>query len=258
MKKKKAKEAKEEGGRKSKQSSIVSGNCNDISCLNDMLEVLKIDKDMVQNYIEQKKRLDARLSLAGKNGDKSGDFNETMKLLNSSIGGGRALARNSPICAGRYNSTKAEDGAKLLLNISKCDKKIQEACNISISKDTSSGFEECSGIMMDFRVKVDIIKTENWAKCCFCWANLKALIPAIKNCSKGNSSSGDKIKDKEKAIGEELKACKSARGTCRKYQDQTISYIATCTTSTSSLKKVLEVLYQSKDMMTKVNSKINE
>ena len=42
-------------------------------------------------------------------------------------------------------------GAKLLLNISKCDKKIQEACNISISKDTSSGFEKCSGIMMDFR-----------------------------------------------------------------------------------------------------------
>ena len=87
-----------------------------------MLEVLKVDKDTVQNYIQQKRRLDSRLSLAGlleakskylnvffagKNGDKSGDFNETMKLLNSSIGGGRALARNSPICAGRYNSTKA-------------------------------------------------------------------------------------------------------------------------------------------------------
>ena len=42
-------------------------------------------------------------------------------------------------------------GAKLLFNISKCDGKIQEACNISLSNDTSSGFEKCNRIMMDFR-----------------------------------------------------------------------------------------------------------
>ena len=55
------------GGRKSKQSTTtaVQGNCNNITCLNDMLEVLKIDKDTVQNYIQQKRRLDSRLSLAG-------------------------------------------------------------------------------------------------------------------------------------------------------------------------------------------------
>ena len=55
------------GGRKSKQSTAtaVQGNCNNITCLNDMLEVLKVDKDTVQNYIQQKRRLDSRLSLAG-------------------------------------------------------------------------------------------------------------------------------------------------------------------------------------------------
>ena len=42
-------------------------------------------------------------------------------------------------------------GAKLLLNISKCDRKIREACNISLTNDTSTGFDTCSGIMMDFR-----------------------------------------------------------------------------------------------------------
>ena len=68
VKKRKAREAKKNKvGRKSKQSSAVavSGKCNNITCLNDMLEVLKIDKDMVQNYIQQKKRLDARLTLSG-------------------------------------------------------------------------------------------------------------------------------------------------------------------------------------------------
>ena len=62
VKKRKAREAK-----RGKQSSAVavSGKCSNITCINDMLEVLKIDKDMVQNYIQQKKRLDGRLTLAG-------------------------------------------------------------------------------------------------------------------------------------------------------------------------------------------------
>ena len=95
-------------------------------------------------------------------------MNATLKLLVDSFGGERALARKSPICAGRYNSTKANDvrlmcffvtfndaippqGARLLLNISKCDGKITEACNISLTNDTSTGFDKCSGIMMDYR-----------------------------------------------------------------------------------------------------------
>ena len=47
--------------------------------------------------------------IAGKKGAKSGDMNATLKLLVDSFGGERALARKSPICAGRYNSTKAND-----------------------------------------------------------------------------------------------------------------------------------------------------
>ena len=42
-------------------------------------------------------------------------------------------------------------GARLLLNITKCDGKIKEACNISLTNDTSEGFDKCAGIMMDFR-----------------------------------------------------------------------------------------------------------
>ena len=57
---------------------------------------------------------------AGKKGDKSGDFYDTMKLLVSSIGGERALARKSPICAGRYNSTKANDVSSMLIWVDLC------------------------------------------------------------------------------------------------------------------------------------------
>ena len=57
---------------------------------------------------------------AGKKGNKSGDLNDTMKLLVSSIGGEKALALESPICAGRYNSTKANDVSSMLICVDLC------------------------------------------------------------------------------------------------------------------------------------------
>ena len=107
------------------------------------------------------------------------------------------------------------------------------------------------------RVKVNITKTD-YPLNCSNWANLKSLIPAIKECNKGSSSNGEKLKAKEIAIKKELAACKSATGTCKNYEDQTISYIATCKTSSNSLKQVLVALYQSKEKLNKVNAKINE
>ena len=59
--------------------------------------------------MSQEKLSNLNVLYTGKKGGKSGDLNETMKLLVSSFGGERALARKSPICAGRYNSTKANE-----------------------------------------------------------------------------------------------------------------------------------------------------
>ena len=42
-----------------------NSNCKNLTCLNDVLEVLKVDKDTVQNFIQQSRRLKSRLDLAG-------------------------------------------------------------------------------------------------------------------------------------------------------------------------------------------------
>ena len=83
--------------------------CKNITCLSDLLQVLKIDKDTVQHFIQQKQRLDARLRLAEKKREKSDDFETTRDYLVSSLGGERALANDSPICAGKVNTTRARD-----------------------------------------------------------------------------------------------------------------------------------------------------
>ena len=40
--------------------------CQDIACLNNLLQVLKLSKDNVVNFIAQEKRLQSRLDIAGK------------------------------------------------------------------------------------------------------------------------------------------------------------------------------------------------
>ena len=42
-------------------------------------------------------------------GTKSSTSNESLTLLGESLGGQSALRKNAPICAGRYNETKAKE-----------------------------------------------------------------------------------------------------------------------------------------------------
>ena len=45
----------------------------------------------------------------GNKGNKSGSVNGTLDILVNVFGGKSALEKKSPICAGRYNSTKANE-----------------------------------------------------------------------------------------------------------------------------------------------------
>ena len=67
---KKMRKAKRRGrnrnGKRQKQNARQeNSNCKNLTCLNDILEVLKVDKDTVQNFIQQNRRLKSRLELSG-------------------------------------------------------------------------------------------------------------------------------------------------------------------------------------------------
>ena len=49
------------------------------------------------------------LFIPASKGSKSGKLNATLNILVDVFGGKSALEKNSPICAGRYNSTKANE-----------------------------------------------------------------------------------------------------------------------------------------------------
>ena len=109
-KKMRGKRRKSESGNKPRQMrgqlrNSTSTTCNTISCLNDLLLVLKINKDTVQNFISQKKRLDARLTLLENKNNKSSKLNSSLEHLATSLGGSTAVRNNQPVCAGQFNTT---------------------------------------------------------------------------------------------------------------------------------------------------------
>jgi len=229
-------------GKKRKSSKQSTGSCQNVSCLNTLLQVLKIDKDTVQNFIQQKKRIDSRVSLAGKKGNKSDSTDGTMKLLSASLGGTKALTKNAPICAGRYNETKGMEGVKLYKNMSDCDKLIQEACNFTLPASESAEVGKCNKVMGEFREGTEKCKTTPTN--CSCWIAMEKDIQGVKKCNIA--------KDKEKEIKKKLTLCKDVFGACKKYEDKSIAYIATCKTSKNALTKVLTALYQSLEKLDKV------
>ena len=138
-------------------------------------------------------------------------------------------------------------GVRLISNLTKCDSKIRSACDISLNQNLSAGIENCSNIMTEFRwnirrqknhwnelyfflccrVKVNITK-EKFPTNCSIWSNLKTFIPALRDCNKGESTSGLMLRDKEREVKDKLSVCKKAFSGCKKYEDQSIAYIATC------------------------------
>ena len=153
--------------------------------MNNLLQVLKIDKDTVQNFMQQKNRIDKRLSLADNKKGKSNVTARAMESLAESLGGSEALKNNRPVCHGRYNITDAIQGAVMYDNITQCESLVKTACNFSMSESEKSEVETCNNVMGDFRRDADICKES--ATNCTCWSELAGRVQSVKECNIGNN-----------------------------------------------------------------------
>ena len=98
------------GGRRGTRPRVrTSSTCSNISCLNNLLQVLKVDKDTVANFMSQKKRMDSRLKLLLNKNNKSSKVNESLDHLALALGGNQSLRNNTPVCGGRYNNSAAQE-----------------------------------------------------------------------------------------------------------------------------------------------------
>ena len=126
-------------------------SCRNVTCLNTMLQVLKINKDQVQNFLKQNIRITKKIALAGSKGSKSSNVKSSLSSLMSSLGGESALKNNRAVCHGKYNITDANEANELYIEMAKCDKKIKADCKVSLGDDEISELASCQNTMISFR-----------------------------------------------------------------------------------------------------------
>ena len=90
-----------------KSAQVSSEECQDVECLNTLVQVLRMNRDSVTNFLKQRKRLVSRISLLANKASKNNKTNASLDHLADALGGSTTLKSSSPICGGRYNSTSA-------------------------------------------------------------------------------------------------------------------------------------------------------
>merc|ERR1712117_537443 len=245
---------KRKGQRKGQRKGLrQSGRAVDASCVTNSVTYMKQWKDVVKNFEAQKNRME-RQNKTGKNKNtKNGAFASVASYL-VDIGGGNKSALS---CSGSTTNSGAKQLANLTKTLFDCEKEINATCN-------TENFPQPNMTFLDACVKsIDMFKTAaqecldktvgskatSAADACTCWnsANLTAASAEIKNC---------KASDESKAITKQLNKCKSAFGTCRKYEDDAIASIVGCSSSASDLTKKAAQLSANSNAMTAAKTKM--
>merc|ERR1712170_257548 len=209
-------------------------------------------KDVVGNFEKQKTRME-RQNKTGKNKNtKNGEFASVASYL-VDIGGGNKSALS---CSGSTTNIGAMQLTNLTKTLFDCEKDINATCNTANFPQPNMTFlDECVMKIDSFKMmaqecldKTVGSKATTVADACTCWSNSTLTAStAIKSC---------KASDESKAITKQLNKCKSAFGTCRKYEDDAISSIVSCSSSTSKLTAKAAQLSANSKAMTAAKTKM--
>ena len=236
-----------------KKGQRMQGRTVDASCVTNSITYMKQWKDIVSNFEAQNTRMQ-RQNKTGKNKNtKNGAFASVASYL-VDIGGSN---KSSLSCSG----SSTNSGAKQLTNLTKtlfdCEKDINATCNTANFPQPNTTFiDACVKSIATFKTLAQACldktvgsKATSAADACTCWnsANLTTASTEIKSC---------KASDESKAITKQLNKCKSAFGKCRKYEDDAIASIVSCSSSSSKLTAKAAQLSANSKAMTAAKTKM--
>merc|ERR1711976_149520 len=249
------KNGKRKGQRKVQRKGMrQGGRAVDDACVTNAVTVMKQWKDVVGNFEKQKTRME-RQNKTGKNKNtKNGEFASVASYL-VDIGGGN---KSSLSCSGSTTNSGAKQLANLTKTLFDCEKEINATCNTNNFPQPNMTFlDECVKSITTFKELAQTCldktvgsKATSASDACTCWnaANITAASTAIKGC---------KASDESKAITKQLNKCKSAFGTCRKYEDDAVSSIVSCSSSTSKLTAKAAQLSANSNAMSAAKTKMS-
>ena len=196
------------------------------TCVDTAVRLLSTMNNKVINYLKQQKRIAKFNSTRGKKSGKKGLFGPiASKVID--IGGGNASDLS---CSGNKTSEGATTIKEIIANLSKCEKDIHAACDVSaypIPNKTEA--DACVSNMESMKKSVDACTKKSGSEACSCWldSTLLATAEEVKKCN---------IASENKRVTSQHKKCTSTFSACKKIEDATVDYIYACSQSANDLK----------------------
>merc|ERR1711868_87480 len=193
-------------------------------------------------YKKQSIRIKGQKSLADKKKGKKGLLSPVLNQLISAGGGNKSALT----CAGSSNSSGAAQLKNLTVTLDACMKNINASCNMDdFPKPNATLIEKCDNATKTFETEAEkcrkLSKESTSADACTCWNGMTAASEAVVGCSRTDEQ--DKIKNA-------TKMCKDAFSKCRKFEDDAVSILKSCSESSDKLKQKAAALSKNKDAMT--------
>jgi len=237
-------------GHRNNKKAVSRKACRqaDGKCLENAVTAMNRWLRVVSNYKKQSARIKGQKDLADKKKGKKGLFGPVLNQLISAGGGNKSALT----CAGSSNSSGAAQLKNLTETLEACEMNVNASCNMDdFPKPNATLVEKCDNATATFEVEAEkcrkLSKESTSADACTCWNGMANVSAAVVGCSRTDEQ--DKIK-------EATKKCKSAFGKCRKFEDDAVSILKSCSESSDKLKQKAAALSKNKDAMTDAKAKI--
>jgi len=244
----KQKKRKQRKQRRKKKRNQCSSRQADGKCLEAAVTAMNRWLRVVTNYKKQSLRIKGQKDQSEKKKGKKGLFGPVLNQLVSAGGGNKsALA-----CAGSTNSSGAAQLKNLTDTLDACMKNINTSCNMEdFPKPNATLVAKCDNATADFEKEAEkcrkLSKNSTAADACTCWNAMTNVSAAVVGCSRT---------DEQEKIKNATKKCKEAFSKCRKFEDDAVSILKSCSESPDKLKKKAAALSKNKDALTSAKAKI--
>jgi len=248
--------AMKKGRKRSRNNRVRATSTSGLNetCFTQAIFFLKLWKDTVSNYNKQKSRMTKQNTTGSSKSGKKGLF-APVALRLVDIGGGN---KTNMSCGGSYGNK----GAKQLQNLTKtlfdCEIDVNKSCNTANFPQPNTTFiAMCDKLVTSFINETGTCigksmgsSKTNVSDACGCWLGpkLNTTAQSLKSCKTSSSA---------KAITKQLAKCKTAFGTCRQYEDDAITAILSCVTSTSAQTAKAAILSANNASMTAAKTKMS-
>merc|ERR1712241_878010 len=200
------------------------------TCFTQTVFFMKLWKVTVANFKKQKSRMTKQNSTGNSKSGKKGLFSPVaLRLVD--IGGGN---KSNMSCGGVYGNKGALQLQNLTKTLFNCEIEVNKSCNpANFPQPNTTLITLCDSLVTSFINETGSCVSKSYGSsktnvsdACGCWLSpkLNTTAHSLKTCKTSSSAS---------AITTQLNKCKTTFGVCRKYEDDAVTAIMSCATTTA-------------------------